>query len=56
MKLNHTDVLKIIWGDGTKTARPANGWDGLPKNQAQERQDDKREVRKGQRITFIRSI
>ena len=26
MKLNHTDVLKIIWGDGTKTARPANGW------------------------------
>ena len=29
MKFNHTDTLQIMWGDEIKTARPANGWDGV---------------------------
>jgi hypothetical protein len=29
MKFNHTDTLQITWGDEIKTARPANGWDGV---------------------------
>ena len=29
MRLEHTDTLKIRWGDEVKNARHANGWDGL---------------------------